>query len=294
MSKLKISFQREFKGHKQSVYTLVSDGGEGFFTAGSDGFIVHWSSVMEEDGRVFARVPEAVFSLYYDEIECRVLAGGQYGNIYQLEKGKSPKILKMHEGSVFWVGKFGSDYLSLSAKGDVVQWTSQERIKKRMVLSTQSLRYAQQEGDFLWVTGSEGRLWELDAKLELRSSHLLGSMSWFKLASTPKWVYAVGRDAKLHRWNRLFLDHAFQDAHWYSVHGLCLSPDGKILATGSMDKSIRLWDADTLNPLGSVHADHAFGHKSSVNDFIWLNPQALVSVSDDASVRCWKVEFHHE
>jgi WD40 repeat protein len=289
MSTITISFKREFKGHKQSVYCVVSDQAEGFFTAGSDGYIVHWKNQVDEDGWVFARVPEAVFSLYYDaECDC-IIAGGHYGNVYILERGKSPKIIKIHEGSVFWVGKFGSHYVSTSAKGDLVAWTSQGSKKNTVVLSTQSLRYVWINEQNLWVVGSEGRLWELDAQFHIRASHLLGRMSWFKVLATPHWVFAVGRDAKLHRWNRLFRDHQYQDAHWYSVHGLSLSPDASMVVTGSMDKSIRFWDVHTLTPLGSIFTDHEFGHKSSVNEFLWLDSETLVSVSDDASVRCWKI-----
>jgi WD40 repeat protein len=62
-----------------------------------------------------------------------------------------------------------------------------------------------------------------------------------------------------------------------------------MIATGSMDKSIRFWHTHTLEPLGSVYTDHAHGHKSSVNDLLWLDTETLVSVSDDAQVRCWKI-----
>ncbi len=289
MSKVAIFHQREFKGHKQSVYCVISDGHSGFFTAGSDGFIVHWEDPNSDDGVVFARVPEAVFSMYYDLPADRILAGGQYGNVYILQKNQSPKIVKIHEGSVFWVGAGQGFYLSCSEKGDVAAWDSQGTIKKRIKLSTQSLRWGNKVGDNWWFTGSEGRMWELTIDLDLRASHRLGDASWFKLVHTPDWVFAVGRDAKLHRWNHLFLDHNIQDAHWYSIHGLALSPDLRILATGSMDKSIRLWDVKTLEPLGSIFPDHENGHKSSVNDILWLDTEIFISVSDDASVRCWKL-----
>lgn len=290
MSKLTISYQRDFSGHKQSVYCVVADGLGGFFTAGSDGFIVHWVSLEMEDGFVFARVPEAVFSLYYDSTTEMIIAGGQYGNIYILKKNQSPKILKIHEGSVFWVGKRGEFWYSASAQGDVIRFDSQGNINKSIKLSKLSLRYGIWVENRLWISGSEGRLWELTSDLEIHASHLLGDKSWFRMQVNEQWVFAVGRDAKLHRWNRLFLDTSIQDAHWYSIHGLALSPNERIIATGSMDKSLRLWDVQSLQLRASITSEHPHGHRSSVNDIIWLDDRTLVSVSDDATVRCWKIK----
>lgn len=289
MSKLTLFHQSDFTGHKQSVYCVISDGEQGFFTAGSDGFIVRWANPNENEGVVFARVPEAVFSLFYDKGNDRVLAGGQYGNVYILQKNQSPRIVKIHDGSVFWVGFGPTHYMSCSAKGDVVIWDSQGKIKKSVKLSVQPLRWGLKVDDHWWFTGSEGRIWELNANLETRASHNLGAHSWFKIAQIQDWVFGVGRDAKLHRWNRLFLDENIQDAHWYSVHALSISPNGKIIATGSMDKSIRLWNVNSLQALGSIYSDQEHGHKSSVNDILWLDDSTLISVSDDASVRCWKL-----
>ena len=68
MSKLTLFHQSDFTGHKQSVYCVISDGEQGFFTAGSDGFIVQWSNPNENEGVVFARVPEAV-DAGYSELE---------------------------------------------------------------------------------------------------------------------------------------------------------------------------------------------------------------------------------
>ena len=162
---------------------------------------------------------------------------------------------------------------------------------KSVSLSKLPLRWGLRFGNDWWFTGSEGRIWELNSDLEIRSSHNLGTQSWFKIGITDDWVFAVGRDAKLHRWNKLFLDETVQDAHWYSIHALAISPNGRIVATGSMDKTIRFWDVKTLEILGTIKTENEYGHRSSVNEILWLNDSQIISVSDDASVRCWKLQF---
>lgn len=291
MSKLTIFHQIEFKGHKQSVYCVIPDGNGGFYTAGSDGFVVHWSDPNKDEGIVFARVPEAVFSLLLDLPNKRILAGGQYGNVYILQKNLAPRIVRVHEGAIFWIGLGRDHYLSCSAKGDVCVWDSQGKIKKEVSLSKLPLRWGLRLDNDWWFTGSEGRIWELNSNLEIRSSHNLSTQSWFKIGITDDWVFAAGRDAKLHRWNKLFLDETIQDAHWYSIHALSISPNGRIVATGSMDKNIRFWDVKTLQILGTIKTENENGHRSSVNEILWLNDSQIISVSDDASVRCWKLQF---
>jgi WD40 repeat protein len=291
MPKLDISHHKLFTGHKQSVYTLTKDGVEGFFTAGSEGLIVHWPNANEDDGEVFARLPEAIFSIYFDEINQTMMAGGQHGNLYILRKGETAKIIKKHESSIFWIGHFQEYYVSCSADGYIKSWDERGDSISQEKLSSKSLRCGWINQDELWVSGSEGRLWELDSDLEIIASHRLGTDSWFAIDCVNDWVFAVGRDAKLHRWNRLFLDESIQNAHWYSIHALKVSSTGEFLVTGSMDKSIRVWDPESLNPLASVYANDENGHKSSVNAVIWLDENSFVSVSDDGMVRCWKLSY---
>ncbi len=291
MPKLDISHHKLFTGHKQSVYTATKDGDVGFFTAGSEGLIVHWPNASKDDGKVFARLPEAIFSIYFDEMNQTMMAGGQHGNLYILRQGESAKIIKKHQSSIFWIGRSQEHYVSCSADGYIKSWDERGDSISKKKLSNKSLRCGWIDQDELLVSGSEGRLWELDSDLEIITSHRLGTDSWFAMDRVNDWVFSVGRDAKLHRWNRLFLDESIQNAHWYSVHALKVSPTGEFLVTGSMDKSIRVWSPESLKPLASVYASDENGHKSSVNAIVWLDGNTFVSVSDDAMVRCWKLSY---
>ncbi len=73
--------------------------------------------------------------------------------------------------------------------------------------------------------------------------------------------------------------------HGNVVHRVTVSPDGRTLASGSHDRTIRLWDARTSAPLGvlSGHADQIRALSFSPDG------RALASASYDGTVRLWDV-----
>jgi WD40 repeat protein len=71
--------------------------------------------------------------------------------------------------------------------------------------------------------------------------------------------------------------------HENSIHGVAFSPDGKLLATCSADKSIRLWSVDT----GKTVA-RCLGHSTEVNAVAFSpDGKLLASGGEDGTVRLW-------
>jgi WD40 repeat protein len=73
--------------------------------------------------------------------------------------------------------------------------------------------------------------------------------------------------------------------HQDSLYAAVLSPDGKVLATGSYDQQIKLWDAESGKELRALA-----GHNDAVFDLAFRpDGKILASASGDRTVKLWDV-----
>ena len=73
--------------------------------------------------------------------------------------------------------------------------------------------------------------------------------------------------------------------HKKQVYKLCFSPDGKTLASGSMDKTIRIWTVDT-----GEHKKTLKGHSDRVSHIMFKDDATLISYGHDKMVRLWDIK----
>lgn len=79
----------------------------------------------------------------------------------------------------------------------------------------------------------------------------------------------------------------FLQGHTGAVRGVTISPDQSLLATGSDDHTVRVWDAATFQPVGAPFEGHT--------DIVWdvaFSPDGkrLASASRDQKIMIWDIE----
>ncbi len=74
-------------------------------------------------------------------------------------------------------------------------------------------------------------------------------------------------------------------ASYSAVNSVAISPDGKLLASGNDDKSVRLWDLNKGEAISTFN-----GHSRSVKSVVFnRNGTILVTASDDQTIKLWNL-----
>eukprot|EP01102_Stenamoeba_stenopodia_P010088 TRINITY_DN29_c0_g1_i1.p1 TRINITY_DN29_c0_g1~~TRINITY_DN29_c0_g1_i1.p1 ORF type:complete len:567 (-),score=86.92 TRINITY_DN29_c0_g1_i1:164-1864(-) len=94
-------------------------------------------------------------------------------------------------------------------------------------------------------------------------------------------IYDVETGDKLHT----FSDEASKDGDLY-IRSVCFSPDGKLLAAGAEDKTVKVWDIERKR------LSHTFtGHEMDIYSLDFTSDgQFIVSGSGDKKAKVWDVE----
>ncbi len=288
-TKLHISLFKTLTGHTQSVYSICEDGKGGFYSAGADGFIVHWKDINSDNGELFAQLGESIFSVFWDNENEQIIAGTKSGDLYILKKGSDPIIKKSHSKGVFVIKKYGKNFLSGGGDGRLVIWDDFINPKAQLQVFNKSIRDVFEVDQMLQVFGSTGECALVNTN-KVEKVFKIAENSIFSIYIDQNYIITAGREALIRIYNRDYELLESIKAHWFTIHSLAVSPGSKLLASGGMDKRIRIWDFENFIPLGSVDPNKdADAHKSSVNKIIWLDSKTLISCSDDAHIKCWKV-----
>ncbi len=296
---MKIDRIDTFAGHRGAVYAL-SKGPEAhvFFSAGSDGWVVQWNLQKPDVGKVVAQISGSIYAMVFDEESGILWIGQNFEGVHGILVADQTRIfsiqlpqlaiysIEIMDGHV-WVGHQDGLITVIDQQA--------QAIKKRIKSGEANIRcFCQLPEGNMAVGSSDGfiRVFKPDFSLQLAwLAHVKSVFSMIYLDFSAS-IISVGRDAHLRKWN--LKGEAFSEAvpaHIYSINSLVQSPDGRYLATGSMDKTIKIWEIENLKLLKVLDFARYGGHKNSINRLIWTSYQdLLVSGSDDKNISVWKID----
>jgi WD40 repeat protein len=298
-AKITVKEYTQLEGHKQGVYALLNlCGSSVIVSAGGDGAVVKWD--LDENGPVrmnpepsvagvlFAQLPEPVFCLM-EGLDGVIWAGTQGGLVFKLVSGEAPRMIKLGTSSVFFISRWMDGRIAVGlGSGELVFLDDELQLLDRKSLGKKSLRCCL--GDRGLIGGSDGLIWRLDAQGDILKRWDANSPSVFCLAEDSEGdIVSGGRDALL-MW--MGEDGGLKQevkAHLFTIHALAGSDLGW-LASGSMDKTVKVWDRNSGALLKVIDREKypSRGHSHSVNALCWVG-RLLASAGDDKIIRIWEV-----
>lgn len=111
-----------------------------------------------------------------------------------------------------------------------------------------------------------------------------------QLAQEPHLAAQVGATREAAYWGESRYPYIFKELnHRSPVQAMAFSPDDQLLATGTADGSVYIWNTQPAS--SSVPLHELRGHKSKVNSVAFSpNGLLLASASDDMTIRLWNVK----
>lgn len=299
----KVTQIHAFEGHRDAVYALApAIDPLHFYSAGADGIVAEWSMIDGRSVRGILQAGAPVYSLG------RASAGGTEwlfvglndGGVHfvNLSENRLVRSVKAHTGPIFdllWLPET-ERLLALSGDGSFSVWNLDSvacELKVQVAASPLRVAVLSPDGMRLAIGGSDAAIRLFDAlSLEQLASWPAHLNSVFSLAWTHSALLSGGRDARIKSWAEPSRPVQEIAAHLFAVNDLQLRPDGRFFATGSMDKTIKLWETESLRLIKVIDFARLQGHRSSVNRVLWLDGgRLLASVSDDRRVLGWDVAF---
>jgi WD40 repeat protein len=303
MNSIKITRKARLTGHKGSVYALALLP-QGIVSAGSDKMVALWEPGQEEEGTLLAHAGHVVYSLFHDAESSRLFAGQSAGGIHviDLNQKKEVRLLQYHESAVFSmaVSPRHGLFFSGDAHGTVhVSRANDLSPLARFHAGKGKVRamLVDEERDRLIIGTGEGTIHAVSLPdlnpIHAFAAHQEGfSVNALCMLNGSGLMLSGSRDAHLNSYdskNQFALLQSIP-AHNYAIYAIALHPNGKIFATASRDKTVKIWDAETLEVLARIDKEQYEGHTASVNVLAWDNDGRLITAGDDRMVMVWEVE----
>ncbi len=292
--------------HKRGVRSVTFSPDGRFLASGSsDHLIGLWEVATGTYLQSFTGHRGWIWSVTFSP-DGEMLASGSEDQTVRIWQRRTGKCLKVLSGHMSWVRsvKFSPDGQLLASGSDdqtVRLWdiSSGQRIKTLQGYARGIRSVAFNPNGQLLASGSEDRtvrIWDLKTEQCLITLPGHTGRVWSVAFSADGQMLASGsEDHTIRLWHMGtgecfkilsgYGDGIHSSGHRDGVHSVAFSPDGQLLASGSCDNTVKLWNVSTGECLETLQ-----GHA----DWVWsvaFSPdgQLLASGSSDFTVRLWNL-----
>jgi WD40 repeat protein len=297
---MKADLKKVLIGHSASVYCLFVDKiSSRLFSGSSDQMVGSWNLEQLIPDSFSVKLDAPIFSI--EKVDQLLFLGQGSGGVHIIDllTKKEVRHLKYHSLPIFKILAHPiKPYLYfLGGDGNLSIVDSTDfSLRWSLPISDDKLRAVALDAkkEKVLIGSSDGFIRILETEyynvLGEKLAHEGGvyDMAWL----TAEKLLTVGRDGHIRIWNytgdQLFESESIP-AHNFAIYSIDFSPSGKYFATGSRDKTIKIWNPDNLKKPLKISRQGPVGHTHSVNMVRWINDGLLVSAGDDRDLHFWTI-----
>ncbi len=289
--------------HTGPVHALQVSANGSLISGAADGRVLSWHPSAPDHVQLIAQVPSPVYCVLELKDLDLLLIGTSDGELFVLAPSYRQVLHRFtaHSNGLFALARLpGQRIAAAGGDGSLSVWALSNATATRcafirsMPLSDAKLRglALSPKGDRLAVACGDGaiRILETDGFNEVATcaGHLNGANAVVYHPGKPV-LMSGGKDGHLRVWNT---DDDYRDvlaipAHRSTIYGIAFDPSGLRLMSASRDKTVKLWDARSLDPITKGLNGH-HGHTHSVNTVCWTSAGPC-SAGDDRKVLRWQL-----
>jgi len=291
----------ELTGHSASVYALEKGLTENeIFSGSGDKIVTAWDTEKKNNVNFTIKINSPAITLKHIEKHKMLLIGLFNGNLHVIDTRdkKEIKFLPYHKEGIFHIeyDEPGDRIFLLSGDGTVSVWSNDFKLIKAIALGSDKIRSMSIHKELNIAAFATGdglikimNLFNFEVMHEFPAHDKVNVV---KFHPEKRVLISGGKDAFLKFWN---MDHNYQHilsipAHNWAIYGIAFSNDNKKFVTCSRDKTIKLWDANTLDLIERIDYKSHKGHTHSVNCIYWQEGKDyFISGSDDKKIIGWKI-----
>ncbi|MCB0736600.1 MAG: hypothetical protein KDC92_03735 [Bacteroidetes bacterium] len=295
---ISISFLHKYAAHTEPLYALSQFDDNHFISGGGDKKLIKWKTGNTETAQLLASTTATIY--FCQLFNNQLIIGDNSGGVYIIDDETKSVLFEINLGrTTFQILTANNCHHVLCADGFLYKLSNKLQPLNSWRLGQSHLRYGTQtSSNKLLIGTSGGELLVFDLKTEiLTNSQKCHADSVFSVYHKNGIVITGGKDAYLRNW-KMDSSGVLQPinevpAHLFTVNHIISLGDTGLIATASRDKTIKIWDSETLLLRKVIDlAKFPEAHSHSVNRLLF-NPKTkrLLSAGDDRIIREWQLGF---
>ena len=291
---------KEISGHAAGIYSLDYDGAY-IYSGSADKFVARWKIDEGFQDSFSIRFENPVYSicLFAEASKLAIALGNGDLHFFDLLKRKELKFLVQHRKAIFSLTENAllTQLFAADADGNISVWDATTlELLAYMPFDCGKIRRISVSGD-----GCKIALACQDGNIRVLNTENLNQIAEFEAHKdgvtsilfdqlNSNILYSGGKDAHLKKWDLTTEKSLFSiPAHNFAIYDLIALKQGEIIVSASRDKTIKIWNAETLEIIQRLDFKLG-GHRHSVNSLKAIDETTFVSASDDRKIIYWEVE----